>query len=70
MVEFINLLPTPFCLGKKRSLENVVQGEWVIFFYLGLMMKTWGRVFLGVMSKNEQIQFFESQMLLPMILTL
>ena len=33
----------------------------------GIMIKTWGRVFLGSMSKDEQIQFFDSQMYLHTI---
>ena len=31
------------------------------------MIKTWGRFLLGAMSKNEQIQFFDSQMYLVII---
>ena len=30
----------------------------------GIMIKTWGGVLLGGMSKIEQIQFFDSQMYL------
>ena len=44
---------------KKRSAENAVREEWVISFCLGLMIKTWDRVLLGGMNKNEQIQFFD-----------
>ena len=31
------------------------------------MIKTWGRVLPGGMNKDEQIQFFDSQMCLPVI---
>ena len=34
------------------------------------MIRAWGNVLLGAMSKNEQIQFFDSQMYFPVILTL
>ena len=56
---------SPFLLGKNRSSENPVREEWVIssrFFFGGeggVMIKTWERVFLAAMSKNEQIQVFE-----------
>ena len=32
-------------------------------------LRTWGRVLLGGMSKNEHNYFFDSQMYLPLILT-
>ena len=65
----IILTPPPFCWVKNRSSENAAREEWVITFYLGVMIKTWGRVLLGDMSKTEQIQFFDLQMYLPVILT-
>ena len=34
-----------------------------------VMIRTWGRALLEGMSKNEQIQFFDSQMYSPVILT-
>ena len=34
-----------------------------------VMIKTYGRGLLGGISKNEQIQFFDSQMYFPIILT-
>ena len=44
--------PPPLSAGKKnRSSENAVQKDWVISFWLveggGVIIKTWGRVFLG-----------------------
>ena len=54
-----------FSWGINRSLENAVCEEWVIFFCLG-EIKTWERVFLGGLSKNDQTY---SQMYLPVILT-
>ena len=64
--------PLPFLLGKSRSSENPAREEWVISFDLEeeVMIKTWGSVFLAVMSKNEQIQVFDLQMYLSVILTL
>ena len=32
------------------------------------MTRSWGEGLLGVMSKNEQIQFFDSQIYFPVIL--
>ena len=57
------ILPPPFCWGKNRSSENAVREEWVISFCLGVMTKTWGGggFLLEGMSKNEQIQLFDSQ---------
>ena len=58
--------PTPpFCWGKNRSPENAVWEEWKFPFCVGgrgVMIKTWGRVLLWGISKNEQIEFFDSQM--------
>ena len=34
-----------------------------------VMIKTWGRALHGGMGKNEQIQFYGSQMYFPVILT-
>ena len=45
-------------LRKKISSENAVREEWAIPVCVGvIMMKTWGRVLLGGMSKIEEIQF-------------
>ena len=33
------------------------------------MIKAWGRILLGDMIKNEQIQFFDSQVHVPIMLT-
>ena len=42
----------------------------VNFLLLGVVkIKTWGRALFGGMSKNQQIQFFDSQMYFPVILT-
>ena len=35
-----------------------------------IMIKTWGEILLGGMSKNKPTQFFDSQMYLPAILAL
>ena len=35
-----------------------------------IMIKTWGEILLGGMSKNKPTQFFDSQMYLPTILAL
>ena len=40
--------PSPsFLLGENRSSEDAVCDEWVIFFCMGIIIKTWGRVLLG-----------------------
>ena len=84
MVEFIktcNQYPRRFNFGnffnsiifslsaEEKSSENAVQEEWIISFCLG-GNDNLGRVLLGSMSKNEHVQFFDSQMYLPVILTL
>ena len=35
-----------------------------------IMIKTWGEMLLGGMSKNKPTQFFDSRMYLPAILAL
>ena len=50
---------------RKRCLEGMGNS-----FCLGGNGKNLGRILLGSMSKNEQIQFFDSQMYLPVILAL
>ena len=67
--DFFNsiILPPTFIWGKTDLQKTLF---WVISSCLGIMIKTRGRVFLGGMSKNELIQFFDSQMYLPVILTL
>ena len=36
---------------------------------MGVVIRIWGRVLLESMSKNEQIEFFDSQMYLLVVLT-
>ena len=63
--------PTPSFYWGKIDLQKTLFGRNGQFpSAWGVMIKTWGRVFLGGMSKNEQIQFFDSQMYLPVIITL
>ena len=59
-----------FCWGENKSSENALRKEWVIYFCLGVMIKTW-RVLLGGRSKNKQIQFFDFWFpyVLPVILS-
>ena len=45
--------PPPFPLGKNRSSENAVLEAWVISVAWEIMIKTWGRVLLGGISKKE-----------------
>ena len=46
-------------------------GEMVNFLLHGVVMiRTWGRFLLRDINKNEQIQFFDSQMHFPVIVTL
>ena len=40
------------------------------FLLPGEVIRTWGRILLGGMSENEQIQFFDSQIYFPVTLTL
>ena len=60
----IVLPPPPFSAQEKMSSENAVRGEWAIPVCLGDNDKTLGRVLLGGMSKNEQVQIFDSRMYL------
>ena len=63
--------PTPLSAGKKIDLQKTLFRRNEQFpSELGMMIKTWGRVLLVGMSKNEQIQFFDLQMYLPVILAL
>ena len=60
---FSSIILYPFVLRKKISSKNAVREEWAIPVHLeDNDKKTWGRVLLGGMIKNEQIQFFDSQM--------
>ena len=59
-----SIILTPFWCRKNRSSENAVKEEWVLFFCLGVMITTWGRFLIEGMSKNEQVQFFDSQIYL------
>ena len=64
---FNSIMQPPLCWRKNRSSENAVWEEWVSFSLgrgRGVMIKTLGRGLLGGMSKNEQIQFFDSQIYL------
>ena len=54
--------PPPFCWVEKRFSENAVQVKWEF-------PSAWGRVLFNGISKNEQIQFFDLQMYLSLILT-
>ena len=61
---FLNyiILSTLFLL-RKKYLQKMLFGSNAHFLSAwGIMIKTWGRVFLGSMSKIEQVQFFDSQM--------
>ena len=62
--------PSPFLLGTNRSSENPVWEELVITFCFGGNDKNLGEGFFAAMSKNEQIQVFDLQMYLSVILTL
>ena len=63
---FNSIMLPPLCWRKNRSSENAVWEEWVSFSLggQGVMIKTLGRGLLGGMSKNEQMQFFDSQIYL------
>ena len=57
-------------IGEKYIFKKLCLGEICNFLPPGVVMiKTWGRVLLEGMSKNEQIQFCDSQMYFPVILT-
>ena len=63
--------PIPLSAGEKINLQKTLfrrNGQFPS--ELRMMIKTWGRVLLVGMSKNEQIQFFDLQMYLPVILAL
>ena len=55
---------------EKISSKNAVREEWAIPVCLEDNDKTWGRVLLGDMIKNEQIEFFDSQMCCNNFITL
>ena len=59
---FSSIILSPFCWGKNIFSKN--RG------WRGVMIRAWGKVLLRAMSKNEQIQFFDSQIYFPVILTL
>ena len=64
---FNSIMLPPLYWRKNRSSENAVREEWVSFSLGGgggNDKKTLGRVLLEGMSKNEQIQFFDSQIYL------
>ena len=46
---------------QKISSENAVLEDVQFLSAWGIMIKTWGRVLLGGMTKIEQVQFFDSQ---------
>ena len=66
---FFKRYNSPFCCGKNKSSDNPVREEWPISFSLGGNDKNLGESFAWGLSKNEQTQFFDSQMYLPVILT-
>ena len=57
----IIILP-PFCWGK-TDLKKHCLGEMGNFRLPEVVIRIWGRVLLGDMSKNEQIQLFNSNVL-------
>ena len=65
---FNSIILSPTFLLRKKISEKAADGQFPSPW--GIMIKTWGRILLGGMSKNEQIQVFDSQMYLPVILTL
>ena len=67
---FSSIILSPLSAQEKVSSENGVREEWAISFCLGYNDKNLGESFAWGMGKNEQIQFFNSQMYLPVILTL
>ena len=68
---FFSSIICPLSAGKKIDLQKTLFRRNEQFpSELGMMIKTWGRVLLVGMSKNEQIQFFDLQMYLPVILAL
>ena len=60
---FNSIIPHSLLLGKNRSLGNAVWEEWIVSFCLRGNDENLGESF-GGMSKNEQVQFFDSQMYL------
>ena len=58
--------PPPLSAGEKIDLQKMLFGRNGNFPSAwggrGVMIKTWGRVLLWGISKNEQIEFFDSQM--------
>ena len=65
----IILLPR-FCWGKIDLQKTLFGRNGQFPSAWRVMIKTWGRVFLAAMIKNEQIQVFDSEMYLSVILTL
>ena len=62
--------PSPILLGKNKLKKKHCLGEMGNFLLPGVaIIRIWGRVLLGDMSKNKQIQLFNSQMYFPVILT-
>ena len=62
LFQLYNSLPLSFCWGKQVLRKCC--SEWMTNFRL---IWTWGRVLLGGLSKNDQTQFFDSQMYSPVI---
>ena len=63
---------SPLFAGENRFKKKRCSGEIGDFFLSGLaMIRNWGRGggLRGNMTKNEQIQFFDSQMYFPVTLT-
>ena len=59
---FNPIILSPFLLRKKYLQKTLFGRNGQFRSAWRIMIKTWGRVLLGGMIKNEQIQFFDSQM--------
>ena len=62
-------LIAPFCWGGIDFQETLPGRNGKFCFSWMLMIKAWGRVLFGDMSKNEQIQIIDSQIHFPVIVT-
>ena len=59
---FNSIILSPFLLRKKYLQKTLFGRNGKFSSAWRRMIKTWGRILLGGMIKNEQIQFFDSQM--------
>ena len=67
---FFNPIILPLSAGEKYIFKKRRSEKMGNFLLPGVVMiRTWGRVLHGGMSKNEQIQFSDSQMYFPVILS-